>query len=225
MVRDKSEIEKKMEVAVKALENVVKVMTRKVINLEQELVNLKDGRKKLFENKTKVGLGHQKSLKDKMNDFKEDISTVDPKSASSPKDKEKEKKEEVKEHFILCSKCNYKSKKESLLKKHMFTKHSDHSCKECEETIKSTMELLKHVAKHHVNEKGDVKELKNQGEEVVQNEKDQENVDVRDPNEVEGGIKNTDNKDKMENEENTKVMCSVSLSFSRNFCEKVFPVI
>ena len=82
LVRDKSEREKKMEVAVKALENVVTVMTRKVINLEQELVNLKDSRKKSFENETKVGLGHQKSLKDQVNDFKEDISNFNPKSAS-----------------------------------------------------------------------------------------------------------------------------------------------
>ena len=182
-------------------------------------MNFKDSRKKSFENKTKVGLGHQKFLKDKVIDFKEDISTFNPKSASSPKDKDKEKKEEVKEHFILCSKCNYKSKKESLLKKHMLTKHSDHSCKECEETFKSTMELLKHDAKHHVNEKGDVKEMKDQGEEVVQNEKDQENVDILDPNEVEGGIegKILIIKIKWKMKKKTKVMCSVSISISKNF--------
>ena len=99
----------------------------------------------------------------------------------------------------------------------MLTKHSDHSCKECEETFKSTMELLKHVAKHHVNEKGDVKEMKDQGEEVVQNEKDQENVDIRDPNEVEGGIKNTDNKDKMENEEKYKSYVFSESQFFKEF--------
>ena len=42
-----------MELAVKKLENVVKVMTRKVINLEEELVNVKDSMKNPVLNKTK----------------------------------------------------------------------------------------------------------------------------------------------------------------------------
>ena len=71
---------------------------------------------------------------------------------------------------------------------HMLTKPSDHSCKECEKTFQSTMELLKHVANHHVNEKGDVKEMKDQGEEVAQNEGDQEKVEIKDSNEFEVGI-------------------------------------
>ena len=70
----------------------------------------------------------------------------------------------------------------------MLTKHSDHRCKECEKTFQSTMELLKHVVKHHVNEKGDVKEMKDQGEEVAQNEGDQEKVEIKDSNEFEVGI-------------------------------------
>ena len=108
LVRDKCESEKKMEVAVKALENVVKVMTRKVINLEKELVNVKDSIQNSFENKTKVGLVHKKTVKEKVNDFKEDIFTFDPKSASSPKEKDKGRKEEIKEHLFSCFKCDYK---------------------------------------------------------------------------------------------------------------------
>ena len=145
-----------MKVAVKALENVVKIMTRKVINLKKELVNVKDSIKNSFENKTKVGLGHKETVKEKVNDLKEDIFTFDPKSASSPKDKDKGRKKEIKEHFLSCFKCNYELKKEDLLKKHILTKHSDPSCKECEEKFPSRMELLEHVAKHHVNEKHEV---------------------------------------------------------------------
>ena len=107
LVRDECEREKKMEVSAKALENVVKVMTRKVISLEKELVNVKDSIQNLFENKTKVGLGHKKTVKEKVNDSKEEMFTFDPKSASSPKDKDKGRKEEIKEHLFSCFKCNY----------------------------------------------------------------------------------------------------------------------
>ena len=125
LVKDKSEGEKKMEIAVEALENVVKVMTRKVINLEEQLVNVKDSINKSFENKTKVGFGHQEALKEKVIEFKEDISNkgFNPTSASSPKDKDTVKKEEIKEHFLACSKCHYKSKKEALLKNPAYGRH------------------------------------------------------------------------------------------------------
>ena len=42
LVKDKNKGEMKMELAVKKLENVMKVMTRKVISLEEELVRVKD---------------------------------------------------------------------------------------------------------------------------------------------------------------------------------------
>ena len=88
MVRDKVEGERKMESAVIKLENVLKVMTRKVISLEEELVNVKDNMKH-FENKTREGNGPEEIVNDEVNDFKDDISNkgFNPKSASSPKDK------------------------------------------------------------------------------------------------------------------------------------------
>ena len=46
MEKDKSQGEKKMELAVKELDNVVKAMYRKVIRIEEELVNVKDSIKK-----------------------------------------------------------------------------------------------------------------------------------------------------------------------------------
>ena len=154
-----------------------------------------------------------------MIDFKEDISNkgFNPTSASSPKDKDTVKKEEIKEHFLACSKCHYKSKKEALLKKHMLTKHTDHSCKECEKKFQSLMELLKHVAKHHVNENGEVKDIKDKGEEVVQNEEDQEKDEIKDSNEGKSGIKSTENEEKIDNEEKDKSFVFSESQFFNEF--------
>ena len=57
--KDQSQGEKKMELAVTELEKVVKAMSRKVIQLEEELVKVKDSIKISFVNKTKEGLVHQ----------------------------------------------------------------------------------------------------------------------------------------------------------------------
>ena len=67
------------------------------------------------------------------------------------------------------------------------------------------MELLKHVAKHHVNEKCEVKNMKGNGEEVVQKEENQEKVEIKDSNEVEGGIKSTENKEKINDKDKSFV--------------------
>ena len=129
---------------------------RKGINLEEELVNVKNSMKSPDLNKAKGGHGHQKNVKEKVNDFKLDIPNegFNPKITSSPTNKDKVKKDKIKEQFMVCSKCSYKSKKEVLLKKHMLTKHKDHTCKECKDKFQSLMKLLKHVSKHHINEKG-----------------------------------------------------------------------
>ena len=206
-----------MELAVKKLENIVKVMTRKVINLEEELVSVKDSMNNPVLNKTKKGLGHQENVKEKVNDFKEDIHNegFNPKVTSSPTDKDRVKKDEVKEHFLACSKCSYKSKKEALLKKHMLTKHEDHTCKECKEKFQSLMELLKHVSKHHFNEKDEVKEINDQGQELVQKKDNQKIINLEDSDEVKS-IKRNKNKEKMRKKKKTKVLSSVSRSFSMN---------
>ena len=139
--------------------------------------------------------------------------------------KEDEYKEnKIKENFFVCSQCNYKSKKEGLFKKHMLTKHKDHMCKECNEKFPSSMELLKHVAKHHINETNEGKDLKDQGEEVIHFEEDQDKVDIKDSDEVKK-IKRTKNIETTDYEERKKVLSSVNLSFLTNFVKKVFQVI
>ena len=64
------------------------------------------------------------------------------------KDSERENKEQV----LNCDICNYKCKKETLLKKHMITKHEENPCKECDMKLQTFMDLLQHVAKHHLKE-------------------------------------------------------------------------
>ena len=168
--------------------------------------------------------------------FKEDISIKDfnPKSVSSPKVKEsgcdlklKEdeyKEDKIKKNFFVCSQCNYKSKMEGLFKKHMVTKHKDHMCKECKEKFPSPMDLLKHVAKHHINETNEGKDLKDQGEEVINFEEDQDKVDIKDSDEVKK-IKRTKYIETTNNEERKKSFVFSESQFLTNFFKKVFQVI
>ena len=79
------------------------------------------------------------------------------------------------------------------------------------------MELLKHVAKQHVNEKREVKNMKGNGEEVVQEEEDQEKVEIKDSNEVEGEIKSTENKEKMDDKEEDKSFVFSESQFFNEF--------
>ena len=76
----------------------------------------------------------------------------------------------------------------------MLTKHEDHTCKDCKEKFQSLMEVLKHASKHHVNDKDEVNDIKDQGEEVVQNKEHQEIIELK-------RIKRNKNKEKTEKEE------------------------
>ena len=82
----------------------------------------------------------------------------------------------------------------------MLTNHKYHMCKECKEKFLSPMELLKHVTKHHINETNEVKDLKDQGEEVIHNEKNQDKVDMKGSYGVKI-IKRTKNIETTDNEE------------------------
>ena len=76
-------------------------------------------------------------------------------SSSTPKAKDvKEKIQKVnsKEELYNCKGCDYKSKTEIYLKKHMLSNHGDHICNECNGKLPTNMELLKHVAKNHYKE-------------------------------------------------------------------------
>ena len=79
------------------------------------------------------------------------------------------------------------------------------------------MELLKHVAKHHANKKGEVKDIKDKGEEVVQNEEDQEKVEIKDSNEGKSGMKSIENEEKIDNEEKDKSFVFSASQFFNEF--------
>ena len=61
----------------------------------------------------------------------------------------------------------------------MITKHKDHVCKECKERLPSFMELLKHVAEQHAKETSEEKEIKDIGEEIIQNDTAKEEKEVK----------------------------------------------
>ena len=44
----------------------------------------------------------------------------------------------------------------------MVTNHENHKCKECKEELSTFMELLKHVAQHHSNERVDINKEENE---------------------------------------------------------------
>ena len=150
------------------IEKVVQALTRKVLELEKETTKLK---KTETNSKDVKGLGNSEMRKEKQMNEKTNISdntSFNPISSSSPKDKSSgsqpkekkysDKKTDIKENMFTCKECDYKTKKEGNLKKHM-SMHEDHICKECEEKLPSFMDLLKHVAKHHDKEQSGAKDI------------------------------------------------------------------
>ena len=47
-------------------------------------------------------------------------------------------------------------------------KHEEHQCKECKEKFSSSIDLLKHVSKHHFKDEGD-KKLNAEKDEILDN--------------------------------------------------------
>ena len=78
------------------------------------------------------------------------------------------------------------------------------------------MELLKHVSKHHFNEKDEVKEIKDQGQELVQKKDNQKIINLEDSDEVKS-IKRNKNKEKNEKEEKDKSFVFSESQFFNEF--------
>ena len=157
LIPNKEQVE--MTEKLKQLEVVLHAMTRKVLSMEKEIKELRINNEK---NQDVKGLEDQEIGID-VKDVSENY--FNPKSFSSPKvkdntsqsnvKKDKIKKNEKEKVFFKCAKCEYKSKKEEYLKKHVLTKHEEHACKECKEIFQSFMELLKHISLHHFKETGE----------------------------------------------------------------------
>ena len=150
------------------LETVVKALTQKTLSLESEIKMMKKSQPsqsivnkevseavKDKEEKTEKYILDEDCLPNNVSFNSDDIKD----KGSTPKvKKEKAKKVESIEESIPFTKCNYKCKKQSSLKKHMLTKHNDHECKECQKKFPSLIKLLKHVASNHHKDEEKVKE-------------------------------------------------------------------
>ena len=67
------------------------------------------------------------------------------------------RKENVSTEF-KCDLCNYKALKPNTLKKHINTKHTMQKCKVCDKEFKTSMDLVSHVAKEHIEEEEEEEE-------------------------------------------------------------------
>ena len=145
------------------LEKVVHALTRKVLSLETEMLEVKNKRNtsETLEEPRESNVLNVEVIESGIDVKKEKphINLLENKNDLLHKDtisKTKKKKELVKNdveaELLKCKACDYKTKKESTLKKHMIAKHEDHECKDCKEKLPTFMELMKHVAKLHIKE-------------------------------------------------------------------------
>ena len=145
------------------LEKVVHALTRKVWSLETEMLEVKNKRNtsETLEEPRESNVLNVEVIESGIDVKKEkpNINLLENKNYLLHKDtisKTKKKKElvenDVEEEFLKCKTCDYKTKKESTLKKHMIAKHEDHECNECKERFQNFMELMKHEAKLHIKE-------------------------------------------------------------------------
>ena len=163
--KDQTELNDKL----KQIEKVLHALCRKVINLETELEEVKKENIKIkSKEETNKSIKPKSKLSENQKDIpKEKLSgTKDSEDANGLKNKIDDKSEYGGEMFN-CDKCKYKSKKETLLKKHMILKHEDHQCKTCETKLPTSIELLKHIATHHIPTTGDKESINDKEEEKV----------------------------------------------------------
>ena len=106
----------------------------------------------------------------------------------------------------------------------MLTKHKDHMCKECKEKFPSPMKLLKHVAKHRINETNEAKDLKDQGEEVIHFKENQVKADIKNSDKVKL-MKRTKSIETTDNEERNKSFFFSKSQFFDEFLKESFQVI
>ena len=138
------------------LEKVVAALCRKVPTMEKEIKEMKSNRTVGTTNEEKY---LSVMIKDKEIETEQvvfDINDIKEKS-STPKEKSNKVSDiNDKEALLSCKECNYKCKKINSLKKHITIKHEQHPCKEFRENLPTFTELLKHIAKNHCEEEGDV---------------------------------------------------------------------
>ena len=163
-----------LKVKVETMEKVLHAMTRKVLSLENEVIDLKRNKINhlVFEDlKNKVSeLDKEKNIqKDKVDESLNFNHNSIKETSSTPKDKLLEELKS-KSELLKCEKCNYSCKKEKSLKNHMLTKHDYHECKECQKKLPNFMQLLKHKAEHHTEEQKEISEEERLLQKQIENE-------------------------------------------------------
>ena len=173
ILKEKSSAENKIGGAVMELEKVVKAMARKVLNLEEDIVILKNSKTNdsnepfndtsNFENSTPKSLDKdltkqaQEDGNKKVNGV-EDIVEVKVKSSkSSKKDTVKKgegpkggKHSNVKESQTQCELCSFKGKTKKSLEKHVHSDHKSHlTCDVCGKEVLSSEALDYHIKSNH----------------------------------------------------------------------------
>ena len=140
---------------VEAMEDKMKEMVQKIFNLETELKEMKS-----IKRKTEIVIKEPEQNIDKSQE-KNYIKKYEKDQGES-----KTKSEPILERMFNCDQCDYKCKKETTLKKHIHTKHTQHICKRCNGKFKTSMELVMHVAtEHNGNTRNETTEPKDQTQE------------------------------------------------------------
>ena len=157
-----TEIDKK----VVELEKKVDKMSDKIVQLETKIkqMELKEGavHKDKQSDKKVDKLKESTEIKDDSNDPAQKKSKIKEKKVSLFKFGAEARQKVVeninsKENYkssmkFQCEQCDYMCEKHTILKKHMNSNHTDQKCKVCRKEFKTSMELVRHVAKEHHEE-------------------------------------------------------------------------
>ena len=86
-----------------------------------------------------------------------DYNTKKDKTESSVEkntNEQEDKRNHTYKTLLKCEACDFTSKNEISLKKHINTKHVEHKCEKCPAQFQTSIELLKHRAEHQESDKG-----------------------------------------------------------------------
>ena len=95
-------------------------------------------------------------------------------NSESIENKDTKKEKNKKEGILPCNKCDYVTKKQETIDKHVKMKHEDHMCNECHIKIPNFMGLLQHIAEEHVKNQLKMKIQNQGGENNQENDKEEE---------------------------------------------------
>lgn len=161
--QEKINNESEVNVKVDKLEKTVNELTEKILLLESKIKSIEikdiepakikdidqrvqDPKKVIIENDISKVLKEKKS---KSKDHKVSVFKFGAEARKAAMETKESKKEEKIQKQLKCELCEYRCDKNTTLKKHINTKHSEQKCKICRKEFKTSMELVSHVAEEH----------------------------------------------------------------------------